>query len=126
MRRLKMNPQHYVNEYEFYQLGIALGRIKHSNCFRVRNRRFRAFFGVGPDTIMSAWALLSGSGYLDQVGPRSLKPIHLLWTFMFLNEYRTEEGNAAQAGCDEKTFREWVDFYVRGMERLCPQVVRIF
>lgn len=47
-----------------------------------------------------------------------------MWAFMFLKSYHNEEVAAGIAGVDEKTYRDKVWFYVKGIARLDSAVVR--
>jgi hypothetical protein len=69
------------------------------------------------------WRKLHKSGWLEFAGSRGPKPEHLLWAFMWLKAYHTEDIGSALAGVDEKTFREKVWFYVEGIARLDTDVV---
>jgi len=78
-----VNPKHVHSQKDFCGMGRKLVGFKDTNCYRVMMRHFKAHFGTEPDYITIAWALVAGSGYLNQLGPRSLNPEHMLWTFMF-------------------------------------------
>ena len=68
------------------------------------------------------WRKLHKSGWLRYAGLRP-KPEHLLWTFMWLKCYFTENVGASIAGVDEKTYRDHVWFYLRGLAQLDVDVV---
>jgi len=118
-----VNQKYVFSQKDFYDMGRRLVGFKDTNNYRVRTRRFKAHFGTEADYVTITWALVAGSGYLDQLGPRSLNPEHILWAFMFANRYQTEEENAAVCKCDEKTFRKWAWFYVHGIIGLERRVV---
>lgn len=84
------NPKCVFSQKDFYDMGQRLIGFKDTNCYRVRMRRFKVHFGIEPEYITITRALLAGSGYLDQLGPRSLNPEHMIWTFMFMNRYCTK------------------------------------
>lgn len=63
---------------------------------------FKSFFGVTPIVCSIIWTHLLKSQKLQ------LKPIHLLWSLLFLKQYNTETVNSIICRCDKKTFRKWV------------------
>jgi hypothetical protein len=88
-------------------------------------RRFLTSFGLPPHVVASAWNMIAGFGWLDHLGPRSLKPVHLLWGLMFMKGYATESDHAARAKCCETTFRKWAWFYVECLANLDAHLVSI-
>ena len=113
-----------VSSTQFENLGKSLmKRTRYGQSLRTRERRFIAWFGCEPALVVIVWSLLNASGWLAHLGPRSYKPVHLLWALMFLNRYDTEEVHTSNADCDEKTFRNWVWFYVEGIAELEQHVV---
>lgn len=109
---------------DFMQLGlVVMKREKSRACARTQLRRFKAFFGAKPKWIALQWRFLYKSGWLEFAGVNP-NPVHLLWTFLWLKRYDTEEVGASLAGTDEKTYREKVWFYLRGMARLANKFVR--
>ena len=44
---------------------------------------------------------------------------------MFLKEYKTENNMAAELGCDKKTFRYWVWFFIEELSSMAGEVVRM-
>ena len=110
-----------VSANEFAVLGSDLitagvGTKKHQH-------RFRAAFGIPPRLVAILWKDIARGGFLNHLGPRSLKPIHLLWTLLFLKCYHKEGINASFVGCDEKTFRKWTWFYSKCAADLDKQYV---
>ena len=97
-----------MNGNDFYEAGCGL--IKHSGARlmggryrRVNRRKFKAYFGVTPAICADIW---------EMVNPQELisvhaRPVHLLWGFMLLKVYATEEVLSGIAGVTEKTFRIW-------------------
>jgi len=120
----EVNPKCVHSQKEFCNMGQKLVGFKDTNCYRVRMRRFEAHFGAEPDHITITWALVAGSGYLNQPGPRSLNPEHMLWTFIFANRCQTEEENSTVCKVDKKTFRKWTWFYIDGVIGLESCVAR--
>lgn len=109
----------------FEAMGFAIMRRENSRASRkTRMRRFVSWFGAEPVFLAIVWRKLHESGWLEFAGRRP-KPVHLLWTFMWLKGYNNEEVHASQAGVDEKTFREKVWFYVEGIARLDTTIVRL-
>ena len=69
-------------------------------------RRFRALFGVTPKTTAYIWNKMGAKI------PATASPQHLLWAFLFLKVYSSENVHAIIAGVDEKTFRKWAWTFV--------------
>ena len=65
------------------------------------NRIFRSFFGTTPSVCVELWWRLDPSRSFEVKGAR---PIHLLWTLLFMKGYDIEEKNAAWVGLSEETF----------------------
>jgi hypothetical protein len=92
-----------VDESVFDRLASAISNnLAIAVSLRTRKRQFRAFFGTTARMCSMLWSLCSHT-----LIPEHAMPVHLLWAFMLLKQYNTEEVNASMAGCDEKTFRLW-------------------
>jgi len=109
-------------EKYWYETGMRfLNRSAH---FKYRKntsiRTFKQNFGCSPLVLMKCWDLLCGHSSL-----RGKKPIHLLWTCLFLKVYAKESINATMAGCDEKTFRKHTWDMIYAISDLEPEVVRL-
>ena len=117
-------PAVHVTANEFEAIGLLMMREGKSQCKseKVRNRRFKAWFGTTPKYVELLWDNLILSGSLATL--RRAEPKHLLWALLFLKQYSREEDHAAQVGgVDEKTFRKWAWFYVHGIAELAPSLV---
>ena len=68
------------------------------------HRRFREFFGCSPSICSIVWEKLSATNSIPPTG----KPVHLLWTLLFLKRYTTEHVMSSMVGADEKTLRKWI------------------
>jgi hypothetical protein len=111
-------------QHDFEAIGFAIMRREHNRSSdKSRMHRFVSWFGAEPIYLSIAWHKLAKSGWLEHAGHKA-KPEHLVWAFMWLNCYSTTEIHSAQAGVDEKTFRDKVWFYVEGIARLDKSVVR--
>jgi hypothetical protein len=75
-----------------------------------------------PSSIFIASTLESWCRWLEFAG-RKAKPEHLLWCLVFLNTCSVEELNATLAGTSERTFREKVWFYAKGIANLDRKLV---
>jgi len=84
--------------------GGIMHSISYTRAESTRNRRFRACFGTSALICVKLWTVCVDGGRL----PQGAMPHHLLWALMFLKLYAVEEVHASHAGCDEKTFRDWV------------------
>ena len=107
---------------DFADLGKDLIKECRGNTF---SRRFKRSFGITPYIVSCLWRMIVQKGYLNNLGPRSIKPVHLLWALMLLRCYHKEEINAERADCDEKTFRKWAWFYAECIADLDSHLVRI-
>ena len=99
-----------VSSKEFGILSSSIIGAYNRNTKKHRHR-FHAAFGIPPHLVAHVWKDLCRGGFLDHLGPRSLRPIHLLWALLWLKCYNKEGVNASMVGCDEKTFRKWSWFY---------------
>ena len=102
---------HIVSGKDFVTLAVAIIGAPGTENSRARYRRFKQTFGVPPRLVGIVWKDIARKGFLNHLGPKSLRPLHLLWALLFLRCYDKEETNASRAGCDEKTYRKWVWFY---------------
>ena len=114
---------HAVTWHDFEAIGFAIMRREHNQSSdKSRMHRFVSWFGAEPIYLSITWHKLAKSGWLEHAGHEA-NPEHLVWAFMWLNCYSTTEIHSAQAGVDEKTFRDKVWFYVEGIARLDKSVV---
>ena len=104
---------------DFESLGRQLAGYSWSTSKRIRNERFNACFGVDSIIVSVVWSMLDD----NQLCSPSPNPVHLLWALLFLKSYDSTPKLAAQAGCDEKTFRKWSWFYVGAIASLDCLVV---
>ena len=73
-------------------------------------RRYRSFFGIGPDIASKIWGMVAI--------PAHSYPKHLLFSLLFLKNYNAEHLNASLCNVDERTFRKWSWYYIREMAGL--------
>jgi hypothetical protein len=92
---------------------------------RKSHKRFCATFGMPPRLVALVWKCLLNDGFLNHLGPRSIKPVHLLWSLYFLRCYNIEQINGMTVGCDEKTFRKWAWFYAKCIAKLDAKYVSV-
>ena len=81
-------------------------------------RRFKSWFGCRPKYVAVIWFDLYTIGYLDESPAKKVEPKHLLMGLHFLKAYKSEENNATSFRCDEKTFRQWSWYFVKGIAKL--------
>ena len=96
-----MDEDDVVTAQTFSQLVGRLLCHTSESLSRTLARRFRAYFGTSPKVCCFLWTLIE-----DEI-PKNEAPIHLLWNFMFLKIYSSENVHASVAGVDEKTFRKY-------------------
>lgn len=107
---------------EFEKLSVNLLRSTYGS--KSTYRRFNNTFGITPRQVSVLWRNIARKGFLEDLGPKSVKPIHLLWSLMFLRRYTGEESDAQRAGCCETTFRNWAWFYIECIAGLDSHFVR--
>lgn len=109
-----------VSSVEFEDLSEDLVRSRAGT--KIHYRRFKRAFGYSPRQVSVLWRHLVERGCLDDLNAkgsaRNVKPIHLLWTLMFLRGYAIEESHSARAGVSEKTFRKWTWIYIEAIASL--------
>jgi hypothetical protein len=114
-----------VTSSDFEQLGLEIigstGRSRRRN----RHRKFAAFFGAKPFYCSILWYELDKHGWFKRAPTAHVSPRHLLMGLHFLKSYNTEERSSATFGCDEKTFRQWSWFILRGIARLESKFVSL-
>ena len=85
--------------------------------------RFVAFFGASPKIVAILWSELVKSGWFNFAPTKIVKPVHFLMALNFLKCYNVEEVNAAFFNCDEKTFRQWSWFVLKGIAKISTKFV---
>jgi hypothetical protein len=91
----------------FWSIGSNIIKHHSNNSLNTGLRRFKSFYGVSPLICQTVWNLLNANKL-----PSGSKPLHLLWTLIFLKQYNSEHVNHAITGADEKTFRKWVWIFI--------------
>jgi hypothetical protein len=90
---------------EFCEIGSQIIRMEnfdHRSKYHVRI--FRSHFGIPPRRCARVWNLMLSKNLL----PSKSHPKHLMWTFLFLFIYESENILARMCKCDEKTLRKWI------------------
>jgi hypothetical protein len=121
-RSTASSAQQLYSEDEFEQLGFSIMRRDPRGAQDTRERQFVSHFGLNSGLFLIVWRELAESGWLE-FASRKAKPEHLLWCLLFLNTYNVEELNATLAGTSERTFREKVWFYAKGIANLDRKLV---
>ena len=110
-----------VEAHELAELGYDLmGCIFDSSQpnSRASQERFKANYGYDENKCSIIWNYLVRSHWTEL--ERSAKPIHLLWTLLYMKSYGTERKAASELGIDEKTLRKWAWFIMEGISELAP------
>lgn len=102
----------YVPATTFEILGLELWKRAPGLSKVQRERSFSALFGSSPSVCSRAWSLIS------HTLPNGSRPIHLLWSLLFLKIYANEAVNSALTGADPKTFRKWVKLVIEALASL--------
>lgn len=101
----------YYPEHEFLlESAIVLNDI--NNPSTTERRRFQQNYGISPFMCTILWSKLSPTLH------KNCRPKHMLYALRFLKTYSTEDVSAVAEGCDEKTFRKWVWYFVTAIGQL--------
>ena len=105
---------------DFEVLGRKVARIRHSNSEKVRERRFKAEFGVPTYIATVAWEMLEDSSFLrdNNPGKKPPNPEHMLWALLLLKKYDTVGSLANTVRADEQTFQKWSRLYLEALAEL--------
>lgn len=87
-------------------------------------KRFKCLFGVSPWLVSIIWKRVFCEN--PPVTEVTLRPIHLLWSLLFLKTYASETLIASYIGKDEKTFRKYNWLVLLHMAHSASRVVRFF
>ena len=72
---------------DFLQLGVDLLGLRDRNGENLHI--YRRSFGVEPFYVAFVWQKLVENGSTERAGIRRAKPVHLLWTLLWLRTYNT-------------------------------------
>ena len=127
IQMIRNNGFKQMSSKDFEALGLSMvlrWTTNHRN-EKARLRRFKAFFGTGPDQAAMLWHYLNKHSLLQNL--KRPEPKHLLWALLFLKDYGTEEKlSALVGGVDEKTFRKWTWTYIKALAGLSQHFVCIY
>jgi len=85
---------------------------------------FKRFFGVDPIVASKIWReLYYKSRCFYFAGLHGLKPVHLLWTLLYLHNYNQREMLANSMGVSIDEFRKWSWFYLTEIAKLTDNYV---
>ena len=120
---------------EFTELGAdEILKISYRGFSGEFERRWMSSFGTTPVVCAILWRRIdperSFKGLSGKQTHQYVKPIHLLWTLLFLKVYGTESVMRSMVGTKEepvteKTFRKWTDLFVRAISFLESDVVSL-
>ncbi len=122
-RRQRPRRPAYVSARQFLEASRSMLDATAARAPIKLHRRFASSFGIPPRLVAQLWVDMCRRGFLDFLGPRSRKPVHLLWALFFLRKCNMEEDNGSKVDCDEKTFRKWSWFYTKCTADLDSQCV---
>ena len=80
-----------------------------NNSSKMYIRRYRSILGISPEDTLIVW---------NKIDPSSSELVHLLWALNFLTQYTVECNGAFIWGCDEKTYRKWVWYFLDKISKL--------
>ena len=112
-----------VSEREFESYARRMLRLSERRgqvCSEEHHRIFRGLFGCPFKVVSKLWNML------DPIGKMSnrCKPIHLLWTLVFLKVYKSEAVHCRIVGCKSRdTYRNWVDRFTEAIADLAEDVI---
>lgn len=110
-----------MNADDFLFLGVEGIIGKNVWSVKTAEDRFVGHFGTKPIIVAVLWRLLKP--WARRL--RGCMPYHLLWTLLFLKSYGTERQLAAFVGADEKTYRKWMWYMLKGLSRLTRRTVSV-
>ena len=84
----------------FLQIAVHLLRMDHIRSTTEQYRKYSTLLGLSPFSTNLLWSVLDK--------PKGLKPVHLLWTLLFLRMYPTQEVLLSYLQVDTKTARKWI------------------
>ena len=120
----RMGPDFFLNE-GLKMASRAPDSDDHGVKKRSRKTMVRIFidhFGMEPEIISSVWMRLNLSPSIKI--PKNSKPQHLLWAFLFMKVYSTENVLTGIAGgVDPKSFRKWRNIFIKAVSKLFDQEV---
>ena len=99
-----------------------MGRKK-TRCMNTVSHRWVSWFGLDPGLCSFLWNELRG---YRRNSRKKAKEHHLLWALTFLKCYTTNAVHASKLTIDEKTFRKWVWFILKGISMLHTQFICSF
>ena len=113
--------EHLARELTSLGHGMRRNRQGPTGSEKTADRRFQGWFGIPATVAVKCWLLLK----MDPEFDRSVQSMKwLLWAFMLLKDYYTEEEMTADAeNVDKKTFRKHAWDYVFLLSDLETQVV---
>jgi len=106
----------------FAHIGFAISNRHRQGSVFIQEQRFKAHFGVTPGRCEQIWCLLQHHPHA-KILIRNARPIHLMWTLLFLKLYNSDTVLSGMAGCDEKTFRKWKWTFVNAIASMRKKVV---
>lgn len=92
-----------------------------SKAFATENRKFREFFGCGPNIACGVWNLVVSHNLLPDNGTME----HFMWTLLYLKVYAKENTMSAliDGKPDPKTIQKWVWQFITSISLLEPELV---
>ena len=86
-----------------------------------KDSRIRSIFGASSEVISEIWNRIEPT-----ISEPGAKPKHLLWAFVFMKVYSTEDVHRAIVGWPSaKTFRKWSWYFVQKIAELKDDVIRL-
>ena len=86
---------------------------------------FKSHFGCAPIICVDLWWLISNRNHANDYFP-SPRPVHLLWTFLFLRCYPKKTVLSTTLGVDEKTVLKWIWIVIEMISDTKKSVVSVF
>ena len=113
-----------MRDINFEKLGFQyIGKFSKIGNEKTKLRKFKCFYGATLKLINIIWKKLLINGWFNFAPRKKVKPVHLLMGLYFLKCYNIEEINASFFNCDEKTFRQWSWYIVKGIASLDKKIV---
>jgi hypothetical protein len=96
-----------VENMDFWSIGEEIIRVSPSNSNEYL-RKFKAVFGTTPAVSSIIWKKINDAESM----PTNSRPIHLLFSLLFLRLYQIEIVNSILTNVTEKTFSKWAHIFV--------------
>ena len=121
----------HLTPHDFEELGERM-TLTYGKGLQEKERTFCSFFGIDCRVVSDAWNIffdIDNNSFFDKDRIqmlRNLKPVHVLWTLLFLKVYATEQVLSKSCRCTAKTFGKWIWIIILEMTNIGYLVVSFY